>query len=520
MQAPPATSSALMLAFFVTPQICLARVSVTIPRAPILVANTSPAAVPPEGGAGGANPPLQAFSFKRFEPLVSVRWDTDYLWIESQGLPAHPMMTGITAWQQQVPIPQPYTGPNAWRLPLKPRPALQPRSIHNQFLRGAIAIAANGIPIFNPQNNRGEISSDIGELDQWGGHCGRADDYHYHVAPLHLQKTLGSNLPIAYALDGYPIFGLNEPDGSSPGNLDSFHGHESAVLGYHYHASLKYPFVNGGFHGEVIEKEQQVDPQPRARPVRPSLQVLRGARITGFESPVTGVSRVVYELNGEKRAVQSTVKADGSVDFEFQNGRDGTSKQTFDSRSKPDQGRGDNPPGRIKGGSKEDPAPGSQNNPRRNPDPEGGPRRPWLQVHGAEMDSNSDGVLSEAEIQTEVRRTFLGYDTNKDGRISREEIAGPPVRSPLGGFAKEHFDKMDPEHSGALTEAAFQRELRRMFERMDLNRDGKLTPDEWRDLPAGESTGRRAEPPEKNRRNEAPQGKPSPKSSPTQSPMP
>ena len=133
-------------------------------------------------------------------------------------MPAHNMMVGITAWQQQVPLPQPYTGDNAWRIPLNPVPAKTPVAIRNRFLRGAIALAANGIPIFNPQNNRGEVSQDIGELDQWGGHCGRADDYHYHAAPLHLQTVLGQRLPIAYALDGYPIFGLSEPDGSAPAN--------------------------------------------------------------------------------------------------------------------------------------------------------------------------------------------------------------------------------------------------------------------------------------------------------------
>ena len=106
------------------------------------------------------------------------------------------------------------------------------------FLRGAIALAANGIPIFNPQNNRGEVSADIGELDQWGGHCGRADDYHYHAAPLHLQTVLGKGQPIAYALDGYAIFGLTEPDGSAPAQLDAFNGHATPALGYHYHASL------------------------------------------------------------------------------------------------------------------------------------------------------------------------------------------------------------------------------------------------------------------------------------------
>src|SRR5438067_1282618 len=82
------------------------------------------------------------------------------------------------------------------------QPSPSPVSIKNRFLRGAIALAANGIPIFNPQNNRGEISYEIGELDEWGGHCGRADDYHYHIAPLHLQEVLGRELPIACALDG------------------------------------------------------------------------------------------------------------------------------------------------------------------------------------------------------------------------------------------------------------------------------------------------------------------------------
>ena len=69
------------------------------------------------------------------------------------------MMVGITTWQQQVPLPQNYTGDNAWRVPLHPVPSKTPVSIKGRFLRGAIALAANGIPIFNPQNNRGEVSA-------------------------------------------------------------------------------------------------------------------------------------------------------------------------------------------------------------------------------------------------------------------------------------------------------------------------------------------------------------------------
>ncbi len=71
-------------------------------------------------------------------------------------MPDHRMMVGITAWQQQVPIHQPYFGENAWRIPLVPVVAKNPLSAKTHFFRGAIALAANGVPIFNPIKNDGE----------------------------------------------------------------------------------------------------------------------------------------------------------------------------------------------------------------------------------------------------------------------------------------------------------------------------------------------------------------------------
>lgn len=291
--------------------------------------------------------PAKAAPFQAFAPKVKVRSEGQFLYVESDGLPTHNMMVGITAWQQQVPLPQPYTGANAWRIPLHPVPAATPASIKNRFLRGAIALAANGIPIFNPQNNRGEISAEIGELDQWGGHCGRADDYHYHAAPLHLQTVLGKGQPIAYALDGYAIFGLTEPDGSAPAGLDAFNGHTTPALGYHYHASLKYPFINGGFHGEVTERDGQVDPQPRAGGVREALQALRGARITGFTAKDKSYS-LKYELGTETRFVNYTLLDGGAVKFDFVDGRGQTRSETYSPRQR-GPGGGDRPPGEPKG---------------------------------------------------------------------------------------------------------------------------------------------------------------------------
>jgi phosphatidylethanolamine-binding protein (PEBP) family uncharacterized protein len=274
-------------------------------------------------------------TFETFAKLkeVTYRQDNDFFYVESIGMPNHQMMVGITAWQQQVPLPQSYRGDNAWRIPLHPVPAKEPMSAKEHFFRGAIAIAANGIPIFNPIKNDGRTDTLVaGELDEFGGHCGRADDYHYHIAPTHLQKILGNDLPVAYALDGYPIYGFTEPDGSPVGKLDEFNGHSSPELGYHYHATKKYPYLNGGFHGEVVERDGQVDPQPRATGVRPALPPMRGAKITGFKALENKRYSLQYTVDGANGYVNYQLKDNGSVDFEFVDTRGNKTTETFTAR--------------------------------------------------------------------------------------------------------------------------------------------------------------------------------------------
>jgi len=412
--------------------------------------------------------PAQAGNFTPFAPKVQVKWDNDFLYIESNGLPSHNMMVGITAWQQQVPLPQSYTGDNAWRLPLKPVVAKTPQLVENHFLRGAIAIGVNGIPIFNPQNNRGEVSYEIGELDQWGGHCGRADDYHYHIAPLHLESVVGKGKPVAYALDGYPIYGLTEPDGSPVGQLDECHGHDDAKIGYHYHASTKRPYLQSAFHGEVVEADGQVDPQPRAMGVREALTALRGAKITGFESTGASSYKLSYEVNGDKRSVAYAINADGTYPFEFDNGREGKSTETYSQRRGPPPGaqrEGRNGPegkgkGKGKGGKG---GPGGKGRPEDNPPPrpEGDDRRPPRPESASSsiMDANGDGVVSAAEFAEATKRDFAqnnkggsladalakareqfnNFDHNRDGQLDRPELdelagkSGPREDRPQAG---------------------------------------------------------------------------------------
>ena len=293
------------------------------------LAQNTPRRPSPASNANSHNDATMAIA-AAFAPFVArgeiqTRVDQTHFFIESRGIPHHPLMVGITAWQQQVPLPQLYVGDNAWQIPLRPVPAREPQTTKNAFLRGAIAIAVNGIPIFNPLNNRGEDAFLIGELDHFGGHCGRADDYHYHIAPVHLQKIVGNTQPIAYALDGYAIYGYLEPDGSAVENLDACNGHVGPKGDYHYHATSRYPYLNGGFHGEVIQRDGQVDPQPRARPIRPAVPPLRGATVTAYESDGKSRAKLTYAINTRTGSVAYRQTDDGSLVFTFTS-PDGTSR--------------------------------------------------------------------------------------------------------------------------------------------------------------------------------------------------
>ena len=245
------------------------------------------------------------------------RWHSDekYHYLESNGLPTHKMRVGITAWQQQFPLPQDFTGGNAFRIPRNPVMAANPISAKSALFSGAIAVAVNGVPIFNPIKNDGVTDTLLaGELDEFGGHCGRADDYHYHIAPLHLVDTVGVANPIGYALDGFALYGLTDPDGTTPKDLDSFNGHTVNGV-YHYHATKTYPYVNGGLRGVVQVVNDAITPQPQTFPIRPAGDPLRGAKIVGFTWPGPNKYSLEYELTGRRYFVNYQMNADGSYTF-------------------------------------------------------------------------------------------------------------------------------------------------------------------------------------------------------------
>ena len=227
---------------------------------------------------------------------VSITGNNEYFFVSSYSWPEHPMGIGISSWQEQVPIPQNYTGDNSWQIPLNPKMADTPIDTSVNLFRGAIAIAINGIPIFNVLNNRGENAYEKGELDNWGGHFGRGDDYHYHMIPLHLQEIVGDDQPLAFGLDGYPVYGLTTE------NLDEAFGRYDSNGNYRYHASSKSPYYMPFVMGEIDIVNDGIDPQPSQNPIRPSdsFKPVSGATVTGFTQTGKNSFSFEYTVDGVK----------------------------------------------------------------------------------------------------------------------------------------------------------------------------------------------------------------------------
>ena len=184
---------------------------------------------------------------------ASVSCDGTYAYVSSTGIATHSMMDGITATNLQVPTAQNFLGASGWKIPLNPAIAASTTSVTD----GPVGVAINGVPIFNPCKQGGcsppggGDTKVLGELDNCNGHAGRADDYHYHAAPTCLMAGQAAHYwnthPIGWALDGFAIFGFNDPSGATAtrdgvcgGNTTA---NSNAPAGYAYHVTDTSPYV-------------------------------------------------------------------------------------------------------------------------------------------------------------------------------------------------------------------------------------------------------------------------------------
>lgn len=299
-----------------------------------------------------------------------------------------------------------------------------------------------------------------------------------------MQEVLGENLPVAYALDGYPIYGLNEPDGSKVEKLDEWNGHVGPDGNYHYHSTKTYPYLNGGFYGEVVERNGQVDPQPRAQGVRPYTRPLRGAKITGWQHERDQYS-VEYQIGRDVGFVNYTLLDEGRVQFEFIDTNGETKTETYEpgARGHQDRGgadvqeerrapRGRNREGRQSGGRDR-----ASNEPRLLGS-EG--RVPWILAHSVEMDTNKDEYLSRSKIEAQIAITLESLDANRDSGISRKEAdkrpANRPGGLPMGGFVKQHYHELDKNSDESISSDELSSSFLRMFDKADVDGDGRIGP--------------------------------------------
>lgn len=210
-----------------------------------------------------------------FSDVAKVECSGGKAYISSNTYPNHTMMTGIVGTNEQVPVPaKNYAAP----IPLEPVLGTTP-----QTRDAALGVAVNGVPIYD-YTGGGEMTLEdlqhhqaqhdtleTKQLDVCGGHAGRGDDYHYHVKPscmIEQMKNAGDAAIIGWAYDGFPIYGDNNPDGTSiaGGDLDICNGKADETFTYRYHTSPEAPYIVQCLMGEVVD----FDDLPRVSPLKAS----------------------------------------------------------------------------------------------------------------------------------------------------------------------------------------------------------------------------------------------------------
>lgn len=134
-------------------------------------------------------------------------------------------------------------------LPVNPVAASSPNCVS----LGPIGITQNGVVLYNAVDGRGDDAVAHEIVDAYGGHPAMTD-YHYHFVPERLDdapRADGHSGLIGYIRDGYAIYGYHGVGGTELTNtdLDECHGHQHDTLGYHYHATMEYPYTIGCYHG-------------------------------------------------------------------------------------------------------------------------------------------------------------------------------------------------------------------------------------------------------------------------------
>jgi hypothetical protein len=146
----------------------------------------------------------------------------------------------------------PAAGNFSFSYPVSPAEASAPSCLS----LGAIGVTTNGVVIYNAADGRGEDAVAREIVDALGGHPAQSD-YHYHFIPERLDSESlsdGHSGRVGYINDGFPIYGYHGEGGVEMSNddLDLCHGHTHGAIGYHYHATIEYPYTVGCYKGAPV----------------------------------------------------------------------------------------------------------------------------------------------------------------------------------------------------------------------------------------------------------------------------
>jgi hypothetical protein len=171
--------------------------------------------------------------YSQFNSTVTVTLDGSTVTLKSNGVPDHPSpYFGSGSANYESPQAGMVVNPNVivtqsitMRVPASPMAATA-----SDTPLGPIGLATNGVALFNQYAaGRSPLGAEILTFDRYNGHPQNTGLYHYHLEPLWLTGRRGAATLIGVLLDGFPVYGPAETDGSSPKGLDSCNGHTRAT---------------------------------------------------------------------------------------------------------------------------------------------------------------------------------------------------------------------------------------------------------------------------------------------------
>ncbi|HIB09553.1 MAG TPA: YHYH protein [Gemmatimonadetes bacterium] len=202
--------------------------------------------------------------FSKFDNAVEISSAGSFIVLRSNGIPNHPspyFNVNDSRWAAYNGTnPNFHLNPNriveqqyTFRIPADPKASANPRSTP----LGPIGIAANGVAIFNQYAGPSRpLTFEIDSFDQYNGHPAPMGEYHYHIEPLYITVTSGTDSLVGFLLDGFPVYGPEEAgELVTNADLDEYHGHVGVTNDYpngiyHYHITAEDPYINGsGFYG-------------------------------------------------------------------------------------------------------------------------------------------------------------------------------------------------------------------------------------------------------------------------------